>query len=652
MMAPLPARYLTLVRNHDPAHLAGLPGRVAALLDKQILDPAHPQYGGWGDIVDAASPPLAWDGTSLRQVTALAESWGTPEGTGFHDARIAHRLNLAARFYARVLRPTEPFPHNWWYWQIGLPHEIILILLLAGDALEADARLALRSACEYLLAHVWDIHGSANLMSIALNRLGYALATGDAAGLDLARRMIAQSVAPVSDPFRQPQGFRSDGTYFYHGSRVNLGYGITHLHEFAIATHTLAGSPWAVEMHALLPCVNLVLDFAQWTVVGRRVDPFVLDRGLAIPPEPDCGLNVPRRLLDVALLLADARAPRQDELCQAARRLLQAGVAPLQPTTQTLAAGCTGPAAAPLTGARYFDQAEYAVVRRPGWTAAVKMATWRTSAYAGINRLNRKGWHISDGQLILRLSGEEFDASVFPTMDWDRLTGITRADGFRLPHETMGHSWFCAGAVSGDGANACCGLDFAIRRPDDQGELAARKNWFFLDDAIVATGSNIWTTASVAVETVVRHVVLPAAQENETFGTHDGSLEWVAGPDGVYLLPERPRVRVYTEWREGNYGEIGDAKQAHRSYRRRYWTMLIPHGAGPHPCWGNPATDGRYVIVYLPGMSLTEAHAWWAQRPFEILQQDVLAHRLYDRRRDRTLTVRQWKGATVESGRG
>ena len=110
-------------------------------------------------------------------------------------------------------------------------------------------------------------------------------------------------------------------------------------------------------------------------------------------------------------------------------------------------------------------------------------------------------------------------------------------------------------------------------------------------------------------------------------------------------------MRVYTEWRKGNYGEIGNAGDADKKFRRRFWTALIRHPRGPHKCWGDPKTDGQYTVVYLPGMTLAAARAWWAKKPFEVLQKDVLAHRLYDCRRNETLVVQQWKGAFVARGR-
>ncbi len=650
-VALVKGRYQEHMHAPEPQNSAKMDLDIADLLKRQILDSAHPQYGGWGDVTEAASPALSWTFTSLGQLGRLAEAWGAPQSRYFKDAELAHRISLAAKFYATVLTPAEPFPGNWWGWQIGMPRELCRIFLAAGEAMELDARKALLAAFRHITDHIWDFHASSNRMETAMSILAYALIAGDASYFETVKSWAELSSETVKDPQRDPQGFRRDGSYFYHGARVNLAYGIGHLSEFARATQMLADTPWRLGGEGMDNCVRTLLDFTQWALNGAKLDPFILDRGIAAPGNDKGIVGIARGLLDTGLLLADAGAPRRTELRAFCVRLLKQGVKPASRVTERLAMAYAGEDAEELNGARCFSDAEYGAVRRPCWTASVKMATTRTCAYAGINRMNRMGWHISDGQLILRTTGGEFDESVFPTMDWERLTGITRADGFRIPHETMGHSWFSAGAQAADGLTACCGLDFSIRRPDDQCEIAARKNWFFLEDAIVATGSNIWTTASVELETVIRHVVLPKELEETPFEEGELEVEFVVGHDGVYILPDKPRILIYTEWREGNYADIGDPCHTDKQYRRRYWTALLPHGAGPHQCWGNPKTDGQYAIIYLPTMTLEKAKEWWSRKPIDILQKDVLAHRLYDRRRDQTLTVRQWKGASVVQGR-
>ena len=594
LLTDLKNRYHDHVRERRTDEIAKRREAVPELLRTQILDPRHPQCGGWGDATSAASPALSWNLTSLRRLTYLAQEWGDPQSPHHRSPDLASRINLGAAFYATLLTPSEPFPGNWWGWQIGFPRELCIIFMDAGEALDENSRDALLASWRYMTDHMWDYHASANCMEVAASILRYAICAGDPAYMQRVKEWAERSSEVVADPVRQPQGFRRDGSYFYHGARVNLAYAMGHLIEFAWTTHYLSGTPWALGGQGLANCVRTLLDFAQWALIGTQIDPFILDRSIAIPEN---GMDrIADGLLLTGLLLLDAKAPRADEI-------------------------------------------EHYCVRL------------RTAAYPGINRLNRKGWHTSDGQLILRFTGQEYTQSVYTTMDWERLSGITRADGFRLPHETHGHGWFSAGAISPDGLTGCCGLDFAIRRADDQCEIAARKNWFMLQDAIVATGSNIWTTAPVAMETIIRQVALPPELEDESFEEGEFETQFIRGHDCSYILPDKPRVKVYTQWREGRFDDIGAPDPKGVVYRRRYWTALIPHGSGPHPSWGNPKPDGQYTIVYLPGMNMETARLWWAQKPFEVLQKNVLAHRLYDCRRHQTLTVQQWKGAFVKDGR-
>ena len=643
-LASIRERAWNLFKIDGSTAFDGLDQKVAASMSQQIMDRQTSQYGSWPDAQDTTSLKLA---SCLTRLNNYAQAWGLPESRRYRDHILGEHLDAAARFYATRLRPEEPFPNNWWNWQVGMLYDMRNIFLFAADAFSADTHRQLLDSFGYLCSKIWDYHASANRMYTAFSLLGYGLASQDAATLEMAARWCAQSTEVVSDPLRDPQGFRRDGSYQYHGPRINLGYGLTHVALLAQAAYLLSGTPWAIARESLERSLDLLLGLGQWAVVGKRIDPFILDRDIAEPG--DAAAKTVQRMLSTSLLLLDALPSRRDEVSDFCRRLLGIGVEPDIALAGTLTKTLEPGQPAPCLGGRYYPESEYAVVRRPDWGASVKMASWRTSAYAGINRLNRKGWHISDGHLILRTTGEEFDQSVLPTLDWERLSGITRADGFRLANETMGHSWFSAGAT--EGQLCCCGLDFCLRTPDEQLEIAARKNWFFLDDAIVATGSNIWTTAPVTMETIIRQVPLPEEWEDHVFEETTMSMDMLIGHDAVYLLPDRPCVKVWTEWREGTYAELGAGENAGQRFRRRYWLASITHRPGPHRPWGHPDTDGQYCIVYLPGFSQAEAEAWRATSPFEILQQNGLAHRLYDARNDLTFTIQQWKGAFIKSGR-
>ena len=169
--------------------------------------------------------------------------------------------------------------------------------------------------------------------------------------------------------------------------------------------------------------------------------------------------------------------------------------------------------------------------------------------------------------------------------------------------------------------------------------LNARKSWFFHGDAIVALGTGITCSNDDEVETVIQQVKLaetPEIIENE----ENLKVEILAGPNCAYILPDKPRIRVRTERRAGRWSDLRDGVPLSPLIVKPYWLALIPHGCRPE--------NERYLVVYLPGMNAEKAAAWWAQRPFEVIQQDSLAHRILDRRTGEIQVVQQWVGARIE----
>ncbi len=628
-------RWLEMSIDSRAESLQRQDAHLARLLNEQIRDPHDARYGGWPDVDCLASPQLSWGGSAVYRLALVAKAWRTP-GSRYHQSpEAATYIDLAATYLGRLIHPGCDFPNNWWAWQIGIPHSLGETLAWAGDAMQPASRLGLLASYRHLVEAIWPFHPAANRMSTALSFLGYGLAAEDPDYLARARDWAVQASALVDGAALDPQGFRRDATYFYHGATVNLGYGREHYLNLAQVMHILEGSPWAIPPETAENAVRFLLDFMRWTIAGDAFDPFIVGRGISMSEE---AMNA-NRVLEGSLLLAGLKIPRRQDVGACAARLLADGVKPMSNFAERLARSLPDAAPHPQ-GVRYFADAEYLAARRPTWHATIKMASWRTKAYLGINRTNLKGWHLSDGHLVLRTDGSEYRGGVIPSMDWERLTGITRADAFKIPAETMGHSWFVTGTDNHQ--LGCCGIDFVIRNLD-RNELLARKSWFILDDAIVAMGSGIHCDGDHEVETIIRHVAVPEEAELPEFRAE---CRFLAGHDCAYILPEAPRVTVTCAWRTGRFTDLRqDPPNAAMApdageCRRRFWTAIIPHGRQPR--------DAGYVMIYLPGKSVAEAEAWWAAKPIAIQQRDALAHIIHDHRRQLAMTVRQWSGATIE----
>jgi hyaluronate lyase len=486
------------------------------------------------------------------------------------------------------------------------------------------------ASLRYLVENVWDFHPGANALWAALVHVRFGLVTGEENHLDLARTWVDRS-CEISDW----QGILKDYSYSFHGHGINMGYGTLHFNYVGQFVYLMENSRWRMKEHTLGNVVNMLLEFVQWQIVGKTIDPFIIDRGISAKDEQAADLAVD--LIDGALLLSSGPIPRGDEVRQCCRKILDQGCLPRNPVAIELAARLQVPAVAPLYGMRYWPETEHFVAREPGWTVAVKMASEKNKAYFGINRTNLKGWHISDGHLVFRRDGDEFLDDTLATMDWERLTGITRAASFKLPEETRGQSWFACGVTNRRATRGCCCLDFMLRTLDRH-MLTARKSWFFLGDAVVAMGTGISCSNDDEVETIVQQIKLPDTQITETETSHEEEI--LSGPFGSYVFPNRTPVRVRIQYRSGRWSDLRSEAPLSPLIVKPYWLAFIPHGRHPQ--------NDSYLYVYLPGMNAEQAEQWWRERPFDVIRQDDLAHAILDRRTGETLLVRQWVGATVE----
>jgi hypothetical protein len=457
-----------------------------------------------------------------------------------------------------------------------------------------------------------------------MNHLRYGLVTGKTEHIELASEWAAKEceIRPVN-------GILSDYSYSFHGMAVHMGYGRSHFADVGRYVYMMGDSQWQLPEVALSNVANWLLEFVRWAIVGQGIDPFIIGRECSRGEVALRGTLI----IDGALLLSSAPIPRRDEVMAFCKRAVDEGLLPSISVASEIARALTVDGAEPLYGTRYWPVIEYLVARRPTFTAAVKMSSTNTKSWFSIRDENLKAHHNSDGHLILRTREDAFLDGVLPTMDWDRLTGITRTDGISMPRETEGQSVFVCGVA--EESLGCGGVDFKIEMEDGTG-LFAKKSWFFLGDAIVALGSDISCTGLNDVETVVRQVVL--RDRWQAGDVKDGIL---VGHDCVYVFPDQPDVDVRVETRTGQWHDLSLSQSADGEViSRDYAKVLLSHGVRPE--------KADYAVVYLPGWTVEDAVAWWASNPFEIVQKDGEAHVVRDNKDGKTLSMRWGDGGEIQ----
>ncbi len=546
----------------------------------------------WPDL-----PFPSLDATPAR-LRAMAHAYALP-GTGLTaEPGLGTAVAEGIEHYVRhVYAADAEQTGNWWDWQIGTPRALLDAAVLAAPHLTDTQVSALCAAVDAFVpeSRLDDYEGN----STGANRVDMCTVTllRAIAGADPDRAALAASaLSPVFPYVTEGDGFHRDGSFIQHGSvPYQGGYGAVLLTGLATLFAVLRGTPWEITD----PAARTVLD-----AVDRAFAPFVHDgacmdlvRGRGVGRQSYGDHRRGREIAAAVLLLAET-APDAE---RARWRAMVKGWAVRDTAKPMLGVAAQGdlafharlsavlddatvPAAAEPVGHRLFPRSARAVHRRPGWCAAVSMASSRVAHYEHGNGENLRGWHTGSGMLYwwARGHGDHYSDAFWPTVDPYRLPGTTVSTR-RLP-DGAGGAWgdtrppaeWVGGAT--DGVYAAVGQHlFGL-----ESTLEAFKSWFFLDDAVVCLGAGITCRDGVPVETVVDNRRTGAPLTVATGWAHlDGH--------GGYVVPAGQALRTLREDRTA------------AGVTRAYATLWLDHGVRP--------SGAGYVYLLMPGAGPAETAA-------------------------------------------
>ncbi|MEU1310393.1 polysaccharide lyase 8 family protein [Streptomyces cinnamoneus] len=621
-------RDLTLGTGFDPAAApyAGVLRRTGELAGSYRAGMRPGPGSLWPD---APFDPPAGITASCARLFTMAQAHAQP-GTGLTgDAALATDVLAGLdHLHDRVYHPGTTRYGNWWEWQIGSPRLLLDTLTLLHDEAAAARRARLLDAVGHFVPDsVLDAYTGT---STGANRVDLCrvVALRGLLGAEPGRLALARdALSPVFPHVTAGDGLYADGSFVQHTWVAYTGtYGQVLLDGLGRLFALLRGSPWEVTdprrqiVHdsverAFAPLIHngLVMDCVSGRAISRgraSADP----RGL-LQSDHQRGHAV---IAAIALLAAGASAAERDrwhgmikgwiarDTTSPLRTDPQFGVADLA----RLAAVDAGPAPAvpEPVGHRLFPAMDRAVHRRPGWAAAIAMASDRITHYENGNGENPRGWHTGAGMLSwwgATHGGDQYGDGFWPTVDPYRLPGTTVS---RRPlADNEGGGWGApkpaarwVGGVT-DGEYAVVGQHLKGLGST----LEARKSWFCTADAIVCLGAGISAEDGTDVETVLDNRNLGATGtarltvDGEPQPAGDGwTRSWecahwahLAGHGGYVLPGGAPLTALRTartgSWRDINAGGSPDL------LTRRYLTLWHPHGTDPD--------DDGYAYLLMPG---------------------------------------------------
>ncbi|WP_369062113.1 polysaccharide lyase 8 family protein [Caulobacter sp. 73W] len=580
---------------------------------------------------------------SADRLRVMALAWATP-GTPLYGDRqleddlLASLTWLEQHRYSILIERTG----NWWEWEMGIPIALSDLLILLHEPLtRRDPDLLGR------LAAAIHRFTPAPFVGTAANRVWRShvvLLNGaireDAAAIEAARAAFPTTFEDVSSG----DGFHADGSFIQHDDLPYTGgYGRELLIRAALLIWLLDGSPWTMPQAAWRRLADRVpTAFAPLMHKGALMDAV---RGRNISRAALSDIKSGQALIFACLYLGEV-APRSTLKAQA--RSWIAAQAPyfdiftydpklpaywLTPHMAKLAAAAivdksivTAPE---KTGLTVFAAMDRTVWRRPAFSLALSVHSNRIGAYESVNGENLHGWYGSHGTaFVYDKTQPNYADDYWPTVDPYRLPGATLD---RRPRADSASEARNTDARVGGAALDDAGL-VAMAIETDQGGFGARKSWLMAGDLMLAMGSNIFSHADAAVETIVENRMLSAALPErrvlidgaagpalgETRAYRQARWLHLDGVGGLVLL-DRPTLHAAFEARTGSWGDINKQGATPLDPRtRRYQTFWLDHGVRP--------TAAGYAYVLAPGLDARATAKLADHSGVEMIRKDEVAH--------------------------
>lgn len=607
--------------------------------------------------------------TTFTRLAQMSTAWATPNSKYRGDGSLLADIRSAlSDVNLLCYNSNKSEQGNWWSWEIGSPKALADTLVLLHDELSAEELKAYCDAIDHFVPDPWQQFPPTRgkITSVGANRvdLCQAVIIRSLAGEDAGK--LEHAVAGLSDVWQyvtSGNGFFRDGSFIQHGTTPYTGsYGVVLLSGLSRLFALLADSEFAISD----PSRQNFYDTVEGSFSPLIANGAIMDsvRGRSISRENNTGYDLAATSIEAILLLARAvdatTALRWRGLCAGwiarndyAPVLEGASVSRTALVKDLQASGV--PATAEPVGHTLFPSMDRTTHRGPGWALSTGMCSNRISWYECGNGENNRGYHTGSGMTYFYTSDlGQYDDAYWATANLCRLPGIT-VDTTPLPEKVEGewggnlpaNDW-----TGGTSLGTVAGVGQHVIGPGGTG-LSARKSWFVNADVVVALGSDIHTSSSAAVESVVDHRNLH--QGHNVLTASGGPVASVAGASvvltddrwvhlegfGGYVVLDAAPLTVLRETRKGSWSEV-NIKGSTTVQSRNYATLYFDHGASPQ------AASYSYLVA--PGASVRETEKLARTKDYTVLRNDGVAQGV-EFRKDKLTAVNFWKpGRVAELG--
>lgn len=545
---------------------------------------------------------------------------------------------------------------NWWTWEIGLPKNVIPIVLYLYDDLNEEQRI---NYTDGILANQSDpfhegligtasTHAkgyrdatSANLLDCSVTATGLGIILEDSEQLYMAKKATETQLV-LQEAGSYANGFYEDGSYIDHEKIPYIGsYGVEFLKGSIKLLGILGNSPWKLSDEKIGMLKTYVLDgFIPAVYNGATLD---MLRGRAISRPALSDRVSGAEITDLLIKLIDAvDAETAAEIKSSVKTWItentvydylgtRTDIEIISKVKEIMNDDTI------LIGTesmhKNYPLLDRAIHIGEDYLFGLSMYSSRITNSEIMNDENLHGWHTGDGMYYLYNNDlNQYTDNFWNTVNYNRLAGTTIVPvdiGNGVPDSTGFHQagdyfspedWVGGTNLGLYGINGMSLSGITVGNADNQAsvtyarDLKALKSWFMFDDEIVSLGAGIENVSdSLHTETTVENrqimddnsnkVVIDGVETNvseeqsitPTWVHLEGNVE---DSDIGYYFPEsKQTLQVRKVANTGNWGDIGTTDTL-PDVTKNYLEMWFDHGTNPK--------EESYQYVILPNKSVDE----------------------------------------------
>ncbi|WP_339680370.1 polysaccharide lyase family 8 super-sandwich domain-containing protein [Cyclobacterium marinum] len=555
-------------------------------------------------LLTSQNPDGTWPGINYQDVSrtgfehyfhtgnmvTLAKAYQHPNSTFRGSPKVKQAISNALDHWVQ----NDYFCDNWWYNQIGIPNNLVAVMLLLGDELPEELVQATQPIIGRAHLNASGARPSGDRIKIAGILAKNLLFLGEKEKFETVLKVIEGEIKFSTGS----RGLQRDFSFHHRVDRVNntSSYGLGYADAFVEWLVYTAATQYSFSRDKVEILVDYYLDgISKNLAFGKYLEAGAKNRGIARPGALH-GLDAktPKKLLQAT----DYRKGDLEEIV----KIREEGIHKVS-----------------LSYGKYFWQTEFFTYQRPGFFTSVRMYSIRNdNMEVSYNSEGLMNHHRGDGTNHLSITGKEY-FDIFPVMDFQKIPGATILQKEKLPDpdqiQKSGYTDF-VGAVTDDLYGS---VAFDFISPHDP--LKARKSWFFFDKEYVCLGAGINAKGKQEVFTTLNQLLLKGevyAQVGHQMKILESGKHGLKNPDWIYhdrvgyfmLAPQD--VELSFGEVTGNWTSINRQTRApQEDVTKEVFSLWVNHG--------NNVRQESYAYMILPNASLEETKAYRIDDQIEIL---------------------------------